>query len=139
MNRAIAALIVALTAGSAFAAGDKKVDFAKDIKPIFQKSCIKCHSLDPDKPKKKAAAEFRLDDEKAALKGGRAGVDIVPGDAKNSRLYQLLSGPVPRPDDPDKEIAPMPHVKRGEKFKPLPADQVALIKRWIDEGAGWAD
>ena len=120
------------------ATDDKKVDFAKDVQPIFKTSCIKCHSLDADKPKKKAAAGFRLDDKDAAFKGGRSGVAIIPGNAKDSLLFKLLSGPVTMPDkDEDKEIDPMPKVKRSEKWKPLPGDQVAIIKQWIDQGAVW--
>jgi mono/diheme cytochrome c family protein len=121
----------------------EKVDYVKDIKPIFDESCVKCHGLDPKKPRKKAAAGFRLDDKVAALKGGRSGAAIVPGDAKNSLLYKLLSGPVPRPahdgEDDDKDIAPMPKAKRGEKWKPLADAQIALIRRWIDEGANRPD
>ena len=125
------------------AADAAKVDYVKDIKPIFDASCVKCHSVDPKKPRKKPAAGFRLDDKAAALKGGRSGAAIVRGDAKNSLLFKLLSGPVPRPakdaEEDDKDIAPMPKVKRGEKWKPLTDAQIALIRRWIDEGANRPD
>jgi hypothetical protein len=119
----------------------KKIDFVKDVAPIFKASCLKCHGLDADKPKKKPAAGFQLDDKAAAVKGGRSGKAIIPGNAKDSLLFKLLSGPVARPDkdEDDKDIDPMPKAKRGEKWKPLPADQVAVIKQWIDQGANWPD
>jgi hypothetical protein len=118
----------------------QKVDFVKDVQPIFKTSCVKCHSLDPKKPKKKGAGEFRLDDKAAALKGGKYGADIVPGNSKDSRLFQLLSGPVTvTVDGEDKDVPPMPKAKKHEKFKPLPADQVEIVRRWIDQGADWAD
>jgi mono/diheme cytochrome c family protein len=118
------------------AAAGPAVDYVKDVQPIFQASCVKCHGLDAEKPKKKPAAGFRLDDKAASMKGGRSGAAIVPGDSKNSLLFKLLSGPVTMPDkDEDKEIDPMPKVKRGEKWKPLSADQISVIQRWIDQGA----
>ncbi len=134
---------VALGLGAALpaaAADAAKVDFLNDVQPIFKAACVKCHSLDDKKPEKKAAAKFRLDDKAAAMKGGRSGAAIVPGDAKNSLLFKLLSGPVARPvkGEDDEDIAPMPKVKRGEKWKPLPPEQVETIRRWIDQGAEWA-
>lgn len=121
------------------AAADKTVSFSKDIQPVLKAHCIMCHSLDPKKPKKKAAAGFRLDDPAAAMKGGKFGKAIVAGNANDSMLYQLLIGPVPRQDDPDKDIDAMPKpFKRGAKWKPLPKDQIELIKEWIDQGASFA-
>lgn len=132
----IALLLLAAPAFAADAA--PKVDFVKDVLPIFKASCLKCHALDAAKPKKKAAAGLRLDDKDAALKGGRSGVALVPGKAEDSLLYKLLKGPVDvTVDGKDDTVDPMPKVKRGEKWKPLPDEQVATIKRWIDEGAAW--
>lgn len=137
----VSVVVLALSAPVVRAA-DKKVDFAKDIRPIFKKSCMKCHSLDPKKPKKHAAGKFRLDDRAAAMKGGRSGQAIIPGDAKDSLLYRLLTGPVPRPVkaaglDDEKDIPAMPKAKRGHKWKSLPAKEIAAIKDWIDQGAIW--
>ncbi|HZL35346.1 MAG TPA: c-type cytochrome domain-containing protein [Tepidisphaeraceae bacterium] len=109
---------------------DKKVNFTADIAPIFKQSCVKCHSL--NNPRKQAAANFRLDDRAAAIKGGKIGHDIVPGKSADSLLYKLIQGPV---KVHGKNVDPMPKAKRGETFKPLPDEQIALIKRWIDQGA----
>lgn len=126
-------------AGAAFA--QTQPDFARDIQPIFKESCVKCHSVDPKKPNKKPAGGLRLDDKEAALKGGSAGGDINPGDAKDSLLYKVLGGPVEKPHKHEGEnklhklIPAMPLAKRGQKWKPLPDDQIAKIKDWIDQGA----
>jgi mono/diheme cytochrome c family protein len=121
-------------------AEDRKIDFNKDVQPIFKTACMKCHGLDPDKPRKKPSAGFRLDDKASAFKGGRSGAAIVPGSSKDSLFFKLLSGPVTVPNkDEDKEISPMPKVKRGEMWKALPDDQIAVIQRWIDQGANWPD
>jgi len=136
------ALALILTAVSVAAAQEPKVDFYRDIQPIFQQSCIKCHGLNPHKPHHHPAARLRLDDRVAAMKGGRSGKVIILGDAKDSLLFKLLNGPVPRPAKiaglkSDKDISPMPKAKRGKKWKPLPQKEIALIKAWIDQGAVW--
>jgi mono/diheme cytochrome c family protein len=112
-----------------------KVDFAKDIQPIFKQSCIKCHSL--DNPRKKAAAGFRLDTRDAALKGGENGKDkdIIPGNSKDSVMYKLLLGSVSVDGE---DVEAMPKKKKGQDFKPLPDKQIQLIKDWIDQGAEWS-
>src|SRR5689334_16016902 len=61
------------------------VDFEKDVKPIFEKSCLRCHG--PERPK----SRFRLDNRESALKGGDNGVDIVPGDSAKSRLVYYVA------------------------------------------------
>ena len=131
-----AAIGAACLSGPSALAADKDVDFATDIQPIFKASCVRCHGLDPSKPNKKASGGLRLDDKAAAMKGGKAGVDIVPGDAKKSLLYELLLGPH---KDNDDEIPAMPKPKKGESFKALPQEQIDLIQKWIDQGAKWPD
>lgn len=120
------------------AASVKKVDFAKDVAPIFKANCVKCHGLDPKKPMKKPAAKLNLESEADALKPGKSGAEVIPGDAANSRLFKLLSGPVTVPQDDgtvDKEIAPMPKVKKGQPWVALKAEDVETIRRWINETA----
>ena len=133
---AAAGLGLAAFGGSTQAADQPAVSFSKDIQPIFKSSCIKCHSL--DNPRHKAAAGLRLDNREMALKGGDNAheKDIIPGDAKNSVLVQLLHGTVTVEGE---DIEAMPKKKKGESFKPLPDKQVELIKAWIDQGAKWAD
>lgn len=110
----------------------RPISFSKDIQPIFKASCVKCHSL--NNPRKQAASGFRLDNQADAMKGGKAGHDIVPGNSDDSLLYKLLKGPVTVEGD---EIDPMPKAMRNQKWKPLPQKQVDLIKAWIDQGAKW--
>jgi mono/diheme cytochrome c family protein len=131
-----AAIGAACLGGPSAHAADKDVDFAADIQPIFKASCVRCHGLDPNKPNKKASGGLRLDDKAGAMKGGKAGSDIVPGNAKGSLLYELLLGP--HKDNAD-EIPAMPKPKKGEAFKALPQDQINLIQKWIDQGAKWPD
>lgn len=98
----------------------KKVDFATDIKPILESSCLRCHG--PERPK----SEFRLTERASALKGGTHGVDIVPGNSAGSALVAYAARLVP-----DME---MPPEGKGE---PLSSEQVGLLRAWIDQGLGW--
>lgn len=101
-------------------ASDKKgVTYATDIKPIFQKSCFKCHG--PDKQK----AKLRLDSLAAALKGSENGKVIETGNSAKSTLIHNIA----RIGDEDDW---MPPVDKGD---PLTKDQVGLIRAWIDQGA----
>jgi len=112
---ALVAVLAALKPSSAQVA---KVDFARDIQPILQASCLQCHN------DKVAKGQLRLDDKAAAMKGGISGAIIIPGNSRDSRLIQRVLG------------------EGGEKRMPLGGEaltsaQVEVLRRWIDEGADW--
>lgn len=102
------------------AASDKKVDFAKDIKPIFDKSCMDCHD------KSGPMGKFRLDKREEALKGGESGPAIVPGKSDKSPLVYYVAHAI-------KDLE-MPPTDQGD---PLTKEQVGLLRAWIDQGAKW--
>src|SRR5262245_11196700 len=60
-------------------------DFARQIAPILERRCFRCHR--PDVRKGKLSLASRQD----ALKGGRKGPAFVPGDSKKSKLLELVS------------------------------------------------
>lgn len=115
-------LTVAAAASSsrpALFAQPARLDFARDVQPIFQQHCIGCHG-----PSQQMNG-FRLDRRGDALRGGSLGAVIGPGNADGSRLYHRLIG-----------------TRFGPQMPPtgaLAAAQVAIVKRWIDEGAEWPD
>src|ERR1043165_8334954 len=96
------------------------VDFEKDVKPIFEKTCLRCHG--PERPK----SRFRLDNRESALKGGDNGVDIIPGNGGKSPLVYYVARVV--------EDMEMPPPGKGE---PLTPAQVGLLRAGIDQGAQW--
>jgi len=96
------------------------IDFARDIQPILQSQCYECHGP------AKARGQLRLDRRAAAMKGGETGAAIVPGNSEQSLLVRRILGL----DDEER----MP--KDGDA---LPAAQIALIRAWIDQGAGWPE
>ncbi|HXX92028.1 MAG TPA: PSD1 and planctomycete cytochrome C domain-containing protein, partial [Planctomycetota bacterium] len=101
-------------------AAPPKVDFSRDIQPVFAASCAKCHG--PEKPK----GQFRLDSKPHAMKGGIGGPAILPGKGQESPLVQLL-------------LATDPEERMPRKAEALPREKIELIRRWIDEGAVWPD
>ena len=102
------------------AATTGSVDFEREIKPLFESACVKCHG--PEKAKN----GFRIDSRSHALAGGDHGVDIIPGDSAKSPLVHFVAGLVP-----DMEMPP-----KG-KGEPFTAAQVGLLRAWIDQGAKW--
>lgn len=92
---------------------DPAVSYYKQVVPIFKRSCNGCHH--PGKMK----GELDLSSYPALKKGGKHGA-IIAATAKESRLMEEISGEEPS----------MP--KEGD---PLTKDEVALIERWMAEGA----
>jgi hypothetical protein len=105
------------------ASTQNNVTYATDIKPIFDHSCIKCHS--GDKPK----AHLKLDSLTGALKGGEDGKVIVPGDSAKSML--ILNVAHMSKDDHDW----MPPLHNRANIGPLTPEQIGLLRTWIDQGA----
>ena len=101
--------------------GAEPVDYARDVKPIFAAFCTSCHG--PQKQK----GDLRLDLYDRIKRGGNTGPAVVGQKSAESILYHALAG-----DRPD--ISRMP--PKGDRLSPA---QVALIKRWIDEGAKGPD
>jgi hypothetical protein len=108
------ALLVALRPWESRVTAQEKVDFIRDIQPIFRTSCMPCHF--GEKPK----AEPRLDSKPQTLKL------VIPGNSKDSRLLHRVLGLN------GEERMPMGRAALGSA-------QIELLKRWIDEGANWPD
>ncbi|MGB7767720.1 MAG: c-type cytochrome domain-containing protein [Verrucomicrobiia bacterium] len=105
------------------AATQPGVTYAADIKPIFDHSCIKCHS--GEKPK----GHLKLDSLEGALKGGMDGKVIIAGDSAKSML--ILN--VAHLSDDKRDWMPPLHNKA--KIGPLTPEQIGLLRAWIDQGA----
>jgi hypothetical protein len=91
------------------------VDYIQQIRPILVEHCFKCHS------QIKQESSLRLDSIQGMVKGGKRGAAIAPGDHVQSLLFQAIAGV-------DDLLMP----PEGDR---LSAEQIALLGRWIDEGA----
>lgn len=121
MKKLILIIAGALSGGALSAQTEAKVDFAKQIQPILERACVKCHG--PEKQKGK----LRLDSREAALKGGKGGPALKPGKAEESELYRRILLPA---SDDDR----MPN--EGDA---LTKTQTDLIRDWINQGAVWPE
>ena len=100
--------------------GAARVDFLRDIQPIFRASCYSCHEGS------KANALLRLDTKEGALKGGSSGRVILPGNSRKSALIRRLTSPDSK-------------VRMPFGLSPLPAQKIALLRAWFDQGAPWPE
>src|SRR6267378_1875029 len=116
LTRSVSLAILTLSISlSTRAAADKPVSFYKDVTPIFKRSCTGCHH--PGKLK----GELDLTTYAAFKKGGKHGAAFKPSDPKESIIIEEIGGKEPS----------MP--KEGD---PLTALEVAMIEKWIKDGAG---
>lgn len=117
MTRVFAAsLLIAFATVPALAA---PVDFAHQIVPLLKKHCAECHAGD----KKKGS--FSINTRESMLKGGETGAALIPGKVDAGEMLLLIED-----DDPELRMPPV-------KNDALTPAEVALLKRWVAEGAKW--
>src|SRR5436190_17380191 len=95
---------------------NRPVDFVKDIQPLFEAACIKCHA------KGKEKGGFSLETRELFLKGGETDKGAIIGDSAHSYIVELVAS--------HDATTVMP--KKGTKWTP---DQIGLLRAWIDQGA----
>ncbi len=118
LGLASVSLCLAIVTGiaSAQAPASEKIDFGRDVLPIFREQCGDCHG-----PAKQRAG-MRLDRKSSVMKAFSR--RVVPGSSSNSFVYYRLIG------------------EYGPQMPPTGAlrpEQIATIKAWIDQGAEWPD
>jgi len=96
----------------------RSVDFRKDVQPILEASCVKCHG------RGKANGDWKLDTRETFLQPGESGPAVVVGNSAHSYFIHLVAG-----TDPD---SAMP--KKGSK---LTSEQVGILRAWVDQGLKW--
>ncbi len=101
-------------------AATRPVDFQKDIAPLFEASCVKCHAKGREK------GGFSIETRASFLKGGETGKAAELGHSKESLIVEMVAGV-----DPD-NVMP----KKGARWTP---EQVGLLRAWIDQGAVWPE
>jgi hypothetical protein len=111
--------ILALLFAGAWAARAGAVDYQAEIEPLFRKHCEKCHGADDQQ------SGLRLDAGAYVAQGGDRGAAIVPGKSDESLLYRAITGAT-------EEVQAMPLDEPR-----LAPEEIAIIKRWIDEGASF--
>lgn len=97
---------------------DPALDFREQVAPLLERRCVSCHHADAPK------GGLALDSRPSAVKGGNSGPAIVSGQPDASLLFDYVSGESPE----------MP--KNGP---PLSTAELALLRKWIAEGAVWPE
>src|SRR5215510_5351424 len=111
-----------ITSGAASdqSASRQTVNFARDVRPIFERNCFGCHGAE------RAMSQLRLDVRRLAMKGGQSGAVVIPGDSEASRLMRRVLG-----------LGGEQRMPLGKE--PLKPEQIEILRRWIDEGAVWPE
>ncbi len=99
----------------AAALGAQTVDFNRQVHPILASRCVVCHSTE------KRSGGLSLATLQATLDGGRSGATVRPGKGAESLLIQRMTGEME------------PRMPMGGR--PVSETEIALIRKWIDEGA----
>jgi hypothetical protein len=102
---------------------NKKLSFINDVAPILKENCYACHDA------KKRSGKLEMTSYAKLRAGGANDDPITPGKPDDSLLMQLLT------TDSAKRMPPPPKDKVSAKDGALPAAKIAIIKRWIKQGA----
>jgi hypothetical protein len=114
------------------ASAQQGVTYEKDIAPLLEHACVKCHGEDKQK------GDIRVDTLEGIMKGGEDGVIVVPGQSAKSPIVLSVArvdreSAMPPDRKPGKDIG-----ADGKKLPPVvhfTPEQVGLIRAWIDQGA----
>ena len=109
-------VLLILAAGIPSFADDAAVDYTRDVKPILHERCYSCHGA------LKQEGGLRLDTAELARKGGDNGAVVIAKDSVSSHMIARISAA-----DESTRMPP--------EGKPLTAEQISLITRWIESGA----
>lgn len=102
------------------------VEFAEEVKPLLERSCVACHGGD------RAKGGLAMTDRSSLLQGGNRGEPaIVPGEPDSSLLLKFVQDQV---DDLE-----MPPLAKRDEFPALTEDEISLLRKWIRQGAKWPD
>ncbi|HEY7116755.1 MAG TPA: PSD1 and planctomycete cytochrome C domain-containing protein [Tepidisphaeraceae bacterium] len=117
---ALCALLLLLTLPARADPSPADRHFLDKVKPLLDSRCVSCHG--PDKQK----GSLRLDSRAATLKGGDSGPGVVPGKPADSLILQAVT-----------------HARQDLKEMPpkekLTAKDIAVLERWIRDGAPWPE
>lgn len=117
------ALSVACLGIASVEAIGENVDFEKDVLPVLDKACFKCHSAQA----KKVKGDLRLDNLVAIRAKSRSDNLVFPHKPDKSLLYKVIALP-----PGDEEVMPP-----GDSRERLSTEQIALIRKWIEQGASF--
>ena len=96
------------------------VSFAKQILPIFQNRCAKCHGAEDENGEVRTEVSLSLLEYERVMVGSEFGSVVEAGDPDGSFLMDMITA------------GDMPPEGEGDK---VPEEEIALIRTWIEQGA----
>ena len=112
-------VLLAMTIAAGLSGCSKQVTYA-DVEPTLQEKCAECHTGNHEAV---VASGFTVESYESLMKGTKLGPVVVTGSAESSTLYRMIAG----------KTDPSIHMPHGKD--PLSAEQIDVIKVWIDQGA----
>lgn len=109
-------VIVSIVAGVCRAEDHGTVSFERAVRPLLVSRCLDCHSGETP------AGGLNLTTREGLLKGSESGEVVEPGDAGSSVLVEMVENGLMPPKKADR----------------LTAEEKTILKRWIENGAGWS-
>ncbi|MCO6458231.1 MAG: PSD1 domain-containing protein, partial [Pirellulaceae bacterium] len=94
------------------------LDFNREVAPILVRRCLECHD------RRNASGGLVLVSRSTLAAGGDSGPVVEPRRAERSLLVQRVA---------DGEMPP----ERQGRPQTLPADEIAVLRRWVQSGADW--
>jgi hypothetical protein len=97
-----------------------KVDFLRDVEPIFRERCLDCHGSEMQ------AGSLRLDRREFALQGGHTGTPLLTPDPSTNGILQRVTS-----DDAT--------IRMPKGMPPLSSAEIDTLRKWIEQGAEWPE
>lgn len=124
LNSAVCIAVIGLIGLCSSQVDAQELDFRRDIRPLLSNACFECHG--PDEGTREADLRLDLQADAFADRGGYAA--FVGGDVEASEaLSRMIS------EDPDERMPP------PESGRQLTAEQIELIRTWVEQGAPWSE
>ncbi|MDF1845392.1 MAG: hypothetical protein P1U77_28615, partial [Rubripirellula sp.] len=108
-------LVFAVKTAAPLSAADP-VDYVKDVRPVFDRYCISCHTTEEEQ------GGLVMETYKALMVGGESGLAVTAGEPNSSRLLQMVRGKLQPVMPPEGEARPT-------------EDEISVIEEWIEQGA----
>ena len=118
-----AGLAITVFAAALVAADTARLEYDRDVRPILSENCFPCHGQDS----KKRMAGLRLDTFEGATADRNGHAALTPGRVESSAVYQRITAGNPA------QKMPPPYSNHR-----LTAEQIAIVRRWIGEGATYS-
>ena len=110
-------LFLALITLSLSAVDSSKPPVEEAARKVLENRCLACHG-------ESGMSGLDMRQREALLKGGQRGPAVIPGKALESRLYEAA--------------AQVGELKMPPGQKPIPAEELEILRQWIDQGLPWA-